>query len=170
MAATVEIRVFTGTDAATESTGDTTTLNALNTDENDSTGIVYHGSRIVRTPSSTVYSYERWIKLRFSGSFNTISNIKAYHASGTLRDSVMDLLAGTTDTGVTPVNTVSSVATTTLSSWDSLAEGIDITPAGGISSSPAYSDFFVVQLKVPQTSTFPGDLGLQGLIFDYNQT
>ena len=170
MPATVEVRVYTGTNAATESSGDTTKPNLLNTDENDSTGIVYHTSRISRSPTSTGFSYERWIRLRFSGSFTTITNIKVYLSAGSLADSNLDLKGGTTDTGVTPVNTVSSVATTARASWDSIGEAIDITPVGDITSSPGFSKYLVVQLVTPDSVTEPGDIGLQTLTFTYDET
>lgn len=170
LVATVEVKVYTSTNAATESSGDTTKPNLLNTDVNDSTGIVYHTSRVSRNPSSTGFSYERWIRLKFSGSFSTVSNVKAYLSAGSLADSSLDIKAGTTDTGVTPVNTVSSVATTTRASWDSVGEAIDITPSAGISSSPDFSDYLVIQLVTPDGVTEPGDIGLQTITFSYDET
>lgn len=168
ISATVEAKIYTGTNAAVESSGDTASPNVLNTDVNDSTGIVYHSSRIARSSSSTGFSYERWIRLKFSGTFTDVTNIKAYLSSGSLVDSNMDLKGGVTDTGVTPVNTVSSVATTTMDSWDSAGEAIDITPAGGIISSPGFSKYLVIQLVTPDGVTEPGDIGLQKITFTWD--
>ena len=102
--------------------------------------------------------------------FNAIENVKAYRSAGTLSDVALDLLAGETDTGVTPVNTASTVATTTLTSWDESSEAIDITPAAGISSDGDKTDYLVTQLKVPSTVTTAGDIGSQTITFSYDES
>ena len=172
MAATVELKIYTGTDAGTESpsSGDASNWNLMSTDAYDSSGTDYQTNKIQVPDSGTNYSYERWMKLKFSGTFNKIENIKAWHSAGSLSDGNLDLKAGVTDTGATPVNTASSVATTTLTSWDAEGEAFDLTPSGGITSSPGYSKYLVTQLVVPSTVTTPGDIGSQTITFQYDES
>lgn len=178
MTATVELKIFTSTNAATEnpSSGDATNWNVMYTDAYDSSTSAYRSS-INRVPVPTAgneYSYERWMKLKFTGAFTTVSNVKVYRKTGAgsaasgLSDTNLDLLAGTTVAGVTPVKTASAVATTVLSGWDSSGEAIDITPVGNIAPG-GYSKYFVVQLKVPYTVTMPGDIGAQTIEFSYDE-
>jgi len=173
MAATVELKIYTGTNAANENpeTGDATNWNLMNTDSYDSTGTDYQlaANRIPVPSSGTNYSYERWMRLKFSGTFNEITNIKFYHSAGSLSDANLDLLAGATSTAATPTNSASTVATTTLTSWDEESEAIDITPSGGITTT-GYSEYAVVQLKVPSTVTTPGDIGSQTITFKYDES
>jgi len=170
MVATCNLKVCTGTNAATENAGDATNWNLMSTDAYDSTGILYQSNKISVPSSGTTYSYERWVRLEFTGTFNEIENVKTWHSSGTLSDVALDLLAGETNTGVTPITTESSVATTTLTGWDSEGEAIDITPAAGIDESGDKTDYLVVQLKVPYTVVTPGDIGTQTLTFSYDES
>jgi len=170
MAATREVKVYTGTDAGTESpAGDATNLNLMSTDAYDSTGTDYQTNKITVPSSGTNYSYERWVRIYFSGTFNEIENILVWHSAGSLSDGNLDLNAGVSATGVTPVNTVSSVATTTLTSWDAQGEALDISPASNLTSA-GYSKYFVMQLEVPSTVTTPGDIGSQTITFSYDES
>ena len=172
MAATVELKIYTGDAPGTEnpSDGDASNWNLMNIDDYDDTGTDYQDHPIPVPESGTNYSYERWMRLKFSGTFNKIENIKAWHSAGTLSDPNLDLLAGVTDTYSTPTNSASSIATTTLADWDSEDEALDLTPSGGITSSPGYSKYLVVQLKVPSTVTTPGDIGTQTITFQYDES
>jgi len=169
MAATFELKIYTGTNAGTESpSGDATNWNLQSTDAYDSTGTDYQTNKIQRPASGTNYSYERWLKGKFNGTFNSITNVKVWKSSGTLSDGNLALFIGETDTGVTPVDTNSSVATTAMPTTEGTA--IDITPAGGISNDGDKTDFAVVQLDVPDTVTTPGDIGTQTLTFQYDES
>jgi hypothetical protein len=170
MGATSNLKVCTGTDAGTESSGDADNWNLMSTDEYDSTGTEYQTDKISVPSSGTNYSYERWLRLEFTGTFNLIENVKAWHSAGSLSDGNLDLLAGETDTGVTPVNTGSTIATTTLTGWDSEGEAIDITPTADIDTSGDETDYLVVQLEVPDTVTTPGDIGSQTITFSYDES
>jgi len=171
MAATCEMKVCTSTNAGTESpAGDATNWNLLGSDAYDSTGNDYKTDRISVPDSGTNYSYERWLRLKFSGTFNLIDNILAWKSAGSLSDGALTLKAGETDTGVTPVNTESSVATTALASWDSEGEAIDITPANPIDTADEETDYLVIQLGVPDTVTTPGDIGTITITFQYDES
>jgi hypothetical protein len=176
MTETVELKIYTGVGAATESpAGDATNWNLMFTDAYDSTQNAYRSSanRVPVPSASNAFSYERWMRLKFTGAFTTVSNVKVYRYAGAgstangLSDSNLDLTAGTTAAAATPVNTVSAVATTILSGWDSSGEAIDITPVGNISPG-GFTKYFVVQLKVPSTVTTPGDIGAQTIEFSYD--
>lgn len=170
MAATVELKIYTGVDAGDEApAGDATNWNLQSTDAYDSAGTDYQTNRIQVPGSGTSYSYERWMRLEFSGVFNSIDNVEFYHSGGTLSDGSLDLLAGASTSGVTPVTTVSSIATTTLTSWDEAGEAININDGGAIVA-PGYSDYAVVQLKVPSTVTTPGDINVQTITFSYDES
>ena len=170
MVATVQMKICTGSSAGTESpAGDATNWNLMSIDSYDSTGTAYQTNRITVPPTGTSYSYERWIRLQFSGTFNLIDNILVYKSSGTLSDAALDITAGTTATGTTPTNSASSIATGTVTSWDTLGEAINITPAGNIST-PGGSKYLVTQLKVPSTVTTPGDIGTHTITFSYDES
>ena len=168
MAATVELKVYTGTNAGTESpAGDATNWNLQSVDAYDSTGTDYQTNKITVPSAGTNYSYERWTRLKYTGTFNSITNVKVWKSAGTLSDVNLDLNAGETTTGVTPVDSASSVATAEVPTSEGTA--IDITPAGGISSSGDFTDYLVLQLEVPSTVTTPGDIGTQTLTFQYDE-
>ena len=170
MVALCEMKVCTGSSAGTEApVGDATNWNLMSTDAYDSTGTSYQTNRITVPSVGTTYSYERWLRLKFSSTFNLIENIKFYKSAGTLSDAALDLTAGVSTSGVTPVNTVSSVATTIGTGWDSLGEALDITPAGGITTT-GETKYGVIQLKVPYTVVTPGDIGSQTITFVYDES
>lgn len=170
MTATCQLKIYTGVSAGTESpAGDATNWNMQSTDAYDSTGTDYQTNKITVPSTSNTYSYERWMRLSFSGTFNLIDNVLVYKSAGSLSDSNLDILAGTTTSAATPITTVSSVATTTLTSWDAVGEAIDITPGAGLVAA-GYSDYFVTQLKVPSTVTTPGDAGAITITFSYDES
>lgn len=98
MTATVSLRVFTGTNAGTESSEQTTV--DLCSDDTIGGGDVLPGS----------YSFERWLALRLdSPPALGVANFW-FIASGDLPAGVV-IRFGVTDTGATPVETASAVAT-----------------------------------------------------------
>ena len=176
MTETVELKIYTGVGAATESpVGDATNWNLMFTDAYDSTQNAYRSSanRVPVPSTGNAYSYERWMRLKFTGAFTTVSNIKVYRYAGAgstangLSDANLDLTAGATAVAATPVITASAVATITVLSWDSAGEAINITPVGNISPG-GFTKYFVVQLKVPLTVATPGDIGAQTIEFSYD--
>ena len=169
MATTCNLKICTGTNAGTESAGDATNFNLMSSDAYDSTGTDYQSNKLSVPVSGTSYSYEKWLRLEFTGTFTLIDNVKAWHSAGSLSDSNLDLVAGETDTGTTPINTVSTIATTTLTSWDSEGQAIDITPSNPIDTTGEETDYLVIQIAVPSTVTTPGDIGTQSITFSYDE-
>lgn len=169
MAATCELKIYTGASAGTESpAGDATNWNLMSSDAYDSTGTTYQSNPIVVPAGGTAYSYERWMKLKFSGTFNLINNVKVWKSAGTLSDAALSIYAGKTATGATPVATVSSIATATIPTSSGTA--INITPSNAINTTGEKTDFLVVQLRVPSTVVTPGDIGTQTLTFQYDES
>lgn len=168
MAATITMLQCTGASAGTETTSDY--WNLMSTDAVDTSGTEYQSNRISVPDAGTNYSFERWVRFQFTGTFNAIENLKCYHSAGSLSDGNLELNAGETDTGVTPTDTDSAVATTALASWDAEGEAIDVTPAAGISSDGDKSDYLVLQLDVPSTVTTPGDIGAQTMTIMYDES
>lgn len=165
MAATFEWKVYTGTNAATESpAGSATNLNLMNNDSYDSTGTTYQTYPITVPAASSAFSYERWIRGKFSGTFNQIDNMKFWKSAGTLSDAALIITAGISTTGVTPVVTDSTIATAAIPT----AEGSALNPTNVLTGT-GYSKYIVMQLEVPSTVTTPGDIGSQTVTFKYDE-
>lgn len=168
MAATHEWKVQYGTSPGTEypSSGSAGNCNYMSIDDADETGTEYQSNPVSVPSSGTNYSYERWMRAKFSGTFNQIDNMKIWHDAGTLSDANLNLKAGVGTTYATPVNTASSVATTTLTGWDTEGEALNIT---NVLTAAGYSKYLVQQLVVPSTVTTPGDIGSQTIKMRYDE-
>lgn len=167
MVATIVWKQCTSTDAGTETTTTNKYAHLISSDiADDGTG--YESNVVLAPLTGTNYSYERWMRFVFSGTFNLITNIKVYKSSGTLSDGNLVLNAGETDTGVTPINTSSSIATSAIPTV--VGSAIDITPSNAIDVSGEKTDYFVMQLVVPSTVTTPGDISSQGLTVQYDES
>ena len=59
------------------------------------------------------FSYEKWIKVQFSGSFTSVTDVSLYKSDGSYVTGE-ELKYGTTDTFATPISTESSVAITSI--------------------------------------------------------
>ena len=140
MAATVTIRVYTSTNAATES-GAVSGIdlisadNATNSPANRSANPITAGSR----------SYEKWIKARVDvAPDNYVNNFELW-GDGAVQSSTT-LYLGKTNTGVTPTDSDSTVAT---NNWTSYLTGSRFawhaTNMTGIGST---TDYAVFQLDV----------------------
>jgi hypothetical protein len=74
MVATHNLKICTGTNAATESAGDASNWNLMATDAYDSTGTTYQSNPITVPAAGTSYSYERWLRVEFTGVFNLLEH------------------------------------------------------------------------------------------------
>ncbi len=169
MAATCELKCCIGASAGTETpAGDAANWNMMLSDTYSGTATYYATYPITVDTDATAYSYERWMRLKFTGTFNKIENVKAYKSAGAYSDAALAINAGETDTGATPTASASSVATSAIPTTSGAA--IDITPAAGISASGDKTDYLVAQLVVPTTVTTPGDIGSQTMTFTYDES
>ena len=169
MAATCQLKIYTGASAATETpAADAANWNMMLSDAYNANSTMYQTYPITVDTNATAYSFERWMKLKFTGTFNKIENVKAYKSAGSLSDAALAINAGETATGATPTASASTKATAAIPTASGSA--IDITPVAGISSSGDKTDFLVAQLSVPTTVTTPGDIGSQTLTFTYDES
>lgn len=162
MAATSEIKVYTGTNLATSNVA--ANANFLSAD-------VYSVSPASDYPinvpqSGTAYSFERVIALDFSGTFNSITNIKAWKSAGSYSDAALSLKAGTTESTFTPVQTASALATTNIPT--DVGTALDLTPTAGLTA-PGISKYLVMQLNVPSTVVTLGTIGTQTFTLQYDE-
>lgn len=168
MAATHEWKIQYGASPGTEypAEGSATNCNYMNVDDADETGSEYQTNSIPVPPTGTNYSYERYMRAKFSGVFNQIDNMKIWHESGTLSDENLDLCAGAAADYTTPVNTDSAIATTALDGWDTEGEALDIN---NTLTEEGYSKYLVQQVDVPSTVTTPGDISAQTIKMKYDE-
>ena len=127
----------------------TTNINLLGTDA--ASGTVSTGSPIQIPAAGTAYSYERFIRAKFNGTFATVNNVKFYKSAGTLGTGYTIKAASRgANAYTTPVVTASSFATadvpTVVGSALTASSG-DIVSVGG------YSQYIVLQAQVTSSAT-----------------
>ena len=169
MAATCELKCCISTTASVETpAGDVANWNMMLSDAYSGTSTYYTNYPITVDTNATAYSYERWMRLEFTGTFNKIENVKAYKSAGSYSDAALAINLGETTSGATPTDGGSTVATQAIPT--TAGGAIDFTPAGGIAASGSKTDYLVAQLVVPTTVTTPGDIGSQTMTFTYDES
>lgn len=160
MAATVTIRVYTGTNAATMSSAVTgidfiSADNATNSLGNRTTYPITAGNR----------SYEKWLKARIDvAPDNKCNNFKFWTDGGVQSETT--LYVGTTASGATPVATASSVATTNATTYTS---GSKLTwHAGDLTAIGNTTDYLVLQLATT-SSCAAGNWTQETLYYSYDE-
>lgn len=118
------------------------------------------------------YSYETWLRLKSTtGPDNAVENIKVWYTS-TAPGTGLTLFIGTTATYTTPVDTVSSVATTDATTYPDSGTTLSIgTPQANdqITAGEQFSDYIVLQLRVGPTAT-QGNMAAQILHVRYDES
>jgi hypothetical protein len=161
MAATVTIRVNTGTDAGTES-GAVSGIdlisadNATNSTTNRQAYPITAGQR----------SYEKWITAKVDAApDNACDNFQLW-GDGTVQQST-DLYVGKTQTGVTPTSGDSSVATNDWTTYTSTSKfAWHATDMTGIGST---TDFAVFQLDIDADAA-AGNWTQETINYSYDET
>lgn len=147
-------------------TADAACINLLSTNTASGANVSTNteAAPIVVVSGGTAYSYERWIRGHWTGTFSSISNVKFYKYSGS-PGTGCTLYGGdrTSQTYTTPVNTQSSIATTTGTSWDAENEAFEL------SYSSNYCDYVVLQLRVADTAS-PGNGGTMTYRWTWDET
>jgi hypothetical protein len=162
MAATIILKGCTSTNAATEAT-----ITAIMFRANDSVAVTKANPITIPATPGTVYSYEKWIRWYCSvGPDTQCTNFKFWGANAIPATGIA-VFDGTTDTGVTPVTTVSAVATTQQDTTHySLATALAV---GGTVTAPAEeTNYLVLQLAVSDTAT-QGDMPQQTFNYAYDE-
>ena len=163
MAATVELRCFTGTNAGTES-GAITGIDFISAD-NATNSLANRTANPITIPDAgTNYSFEKWLKLRIIvAPANSISNIKFWTDGGFATGTGVKY--GTTATGATPVQTASTKATTDASTATSAAKAT--WDSGSYTTTGLIASFLVLQLNVTTTAA-QGNWNGSGETFYYS--
>lgn len=128
----------------------TTQINLIGTDAaSGGSGSAFSPLQI--PAAGTTYSYERFIRAKFNGTFATVNNVKFYKSAGTLGTGYTIKAASRGASAyTTPVNTASSYATADVPT----VVGSALTAsAGDISSAGSYSQYIVLQAQVATTAT-----------------
>lgn len=161
MAATVQLSVFTSTDAGTETTNQSgidfiSADNATNSAGNRTTFPITAGNN----------SYEKWLKLRIvDPPDNQIDNI-LWWTDGSV-DQYTEVFVGVTGSGITPVATASLVAAVTGTLYTS---GGKLTwDAGPYTSTGLITNYLVLQLRT-QASASPGDWTQETFTYSWDET
>jgi hypothetical protein len=148
MASTLAFSETYGTSPGT--TTDTTYVNLLSTDTASGSDTTTNtlAAPITIPGAGTAYSYERWVRGHWTGTFTSISNVLFWKQSGT-PDTGENIYGGDQGDQVysTPVNTVSSVATSDSADWDTEGE------AFSLAYSSNYSDYVVLQHRIGSTAS-----------------
>jgi hypothetical protein len=166
MASTFTIKKYYGSSPGT-ATAAASYMHLLAADVDGTGSTDYQtGSNQITVPTSgTTYSYEAWWMANWAGTFNSISSVKCYFSgsnppTGVTVNGGVKSSSVTTTRGsgyVTPVNTVSSYATTAHGSWNS--SGTALTPAVKVvGANDNFAEWVVLQLAVT-SSAGPGDVG-----------
>lgn len=161
MAATVTIRVFTSTNAGTMS-GAVSGIdlisadNATNSLANRQANPITAGGR----------SYEKWTKARVDvAPDNAVENFQAWGDQAV--QSSTTLKVGKTDTGVTPTNTTSTVAT---NDWTGYGSGSKFAwHAGQLTGVSSTTDYLVFQLFVDADAA-AGNWTQETINYSYDET
>lgn len=162
MASTFAVSESYGT-SGSQTTADTTAINLLstNTASGSDTTTNTAAAPITIPAASNAYSYERYIRGHWTGTFTSISSVTFWKKSGTLGTGVtINAASKGNQTYATPVNTASSIATAAIPT----TQGAGLTPA----YSTAFSDYVVLQLVVASTAS-SGNIGTITYTFGWNE-
>lgn len=165
MAATFSFSETYG-NSGSPTTADSTKVNFLSSDgaSGSDTTTNTAANPITIPAAGSAYSYERWVRGHWTGTFTSISAVTFYKYSGTIDTGVtLNGADRTSQTYATPVVTESSIATTACTSWDASGEAFTL----GYSSN--YSDYVVMQLVIGTTAV-AGAISTLTFRFGWNET
>lgn len=167
MAATCEIDEYNGV-------GETLTANITNTNYGsvDSANLAVSGNEIVAGQNS----FEKWHKMSFTGTFNTVDNLKFWKNSGayvtgeSLDTNARETSYGGAETYVQPTQTTSTVATETMPETEPSGANLGIGGSlGGQLTGAGDSDYLVTQLQTTG-STPAGDVNQKQFTYQWDET
>lgn len=167
MAATCLIDEYNGV-------GETETPNITNTNYGsvDSPNLTVSGNEIVAGQNS----FEKWQVMAFTGTFNTVDNLKIWKNSGayvtgeSIDTNAREASYGGAETYVQPTQTTSTVATETMPTTEPSGANLGIGGSlGGSLSSAGDSDYLVSQLQTTG-STPAGDVNQKQFTYQWDET
>jgi hypothetical protein len=162
MAASLSLRVYTSTNAATES-GAVTGIDFISAD--NATNSL--GNRQANPITVATNSYEKWLKLKVdTAPANAVTNFKIW-GDGAIQTSTTLVWTGAYITGTTPTTGTSSIANTTFTNFTSGNKGTwDST---SYSATNATTKYAVFQLQVA-SDCGPGNWTQETISFSYDET
>jgi hypothetical protein len=162
MAASLSLRVYTSTNAATQSSA-VTGIDLISAD-NATNSLA---NRQANPVTVGTVSYEKWLKLYVdTAPANAVTNFKAW-GDGAVDSSTTLVFTGAYTTGTTPVNTTSSVANTTFANFTS---GNKATwDSASYSATGATTKYLVFQLQVASDAA-AGNWTQETVNYSYDET
>lgn len=161
MAATISIRVYTGTTAATESAA-VTGIDFVSAD--NATNSL--GNRQANPINAGANSFEKWLKAKVDAApDNKVENWK-FWTDGAMPTNTT-LYAGTATSGATPTDANSTVATVDAATYTSGAKLTWDTAA--LTTLNAVTKYLVLQLRVASNAA-PGNWGSETLNYSYDES
>jgi len=162
MAATVTVRVNTGSSAGTESSA-VTGIDFIS-DDNATNNLTNRQTYPITVGTN---SYEKWLTLKIDAKpANNISNIQIW-GDGAVTTSTSLYFTGNYATGTTPVNTTSSIADTDFTGYT--AGNKATWDAGPYTNTNDVTNFAVFQLQV-DADAGPGNWEQETISYSYDET
>lgn len=163
MVASLSVRVYTSTNAATES-GVVTGIDLESADNATNT----LGNRQANPINVAGQSYEKWLKLKLdTAPANGVTNFLIWHTDGVFDSSTTLDWTGQYITGTTPVATVSTIADDDFSAFTSGNKGTWDTLS--YSATNDTTKYAVFQLAVASDAN-PGNWSQETINFSYDET
>lgn len=162
MVATLSLRKYTGTNAATESAAVTGV--DLSSADNATNSLANRQANPITVGTN---SYESWLKLKIDVvPANAVTNFKIWGDGATQANTTL-MFAGAVTSGSTPVTTSSSVATT---NFNTCTSGAKCTwDTASYSALNATTKYVVFQLQVGGSAT-PGNWTTETVSYSYDET
>ena len=115
------------------------------------------------------YSYEKWVKALFTGSFTRIENLQFWKSAGAYVTGETLKWTGNYSTYTAPITTISTIATTVAPVADPATANVSI--GGSLSGSlvaTGYSDFIILQASVT-TAASAGAVNQKTFTLQYDE-
>lgn len=167
MAATCVIDEYNGAGETEEDN-----ITNINYGSVDSPNLTVSGNEITAGQNS----FEKWNKMAFTGTFNTVDNLKIWKNSGnyvtgeTLDTNAREASYGGAETYVQPTQTTSTVATETMPITEPSGPNLGISGSlGGQLTGVGDSDYLVTQLQTTG-STPAGNVNQKQFTYQWDET
>lgn len=162
MAASLSVRVYTGSSAGTESAV-VTGVDFISAD-NATNSLANRQANPITVATN---SYEKWLKLKVdTAPANSVSNFKIW-GDGAVMTSTTLMYTGARITGATPTATTSTIANTTFNNFTAGAKGT--WDAGSYTATNATTQYSVFQLQVAADAG-PGNWTQETISYSYDET
>jgi len=162
MVASLSVRVYTGTNAGTESSA-VTGIDFISAD-NATNSLANRQANPITVGTN---SYEKWLKLKIdTAPANAVTNFKLW-GDGAVQSSTTLMFTAAYVTGTTPVSSASSIANTTFTNFT--AGNKATWDSASYSATNATTKYAVFQLQVGATAS-PGNWTQETINYSYDET